>query len=279
MKEILVSGDSFSSKSEIYFRGKYKEALEEIGLDVNNPFDFQGNDIRQYLPKYDCWVDLLNNEIKTPIKNLSRTGDCNFQICKKASDYIIKNYKNISFCIIALSEWTRLENGREAPQENLQISDSGELKLVIMKTLRYIHELQLLTKKFDIPCVIFNMLTPITKYKKSLANSTSRHAITNIISREIVRNPYFSHIDTKYVIGWPFISNLSGFNFWEEYFHYNQEKLCIGNTVNPNDMIKRIHSEKLMQNAKLHWDWHPNQEGHNLIYEKVIEQLKKFQLI
>lgn len=279
MKEILVSGDSFSSKSEIYFRGKYKESLEEIGLDVNNPYDYDNKDIRRYLPEYDCWVDVLSSELNQPITNLSKSGDCNYQICKKASDYIVKNYKDINFCIIGLSEWTRMENGRGESQENLQISTPRELQIIVYKTFRFIYELQLVAKEFDIPCVIFNMLTPISKYTKTLGNSTSRHAINNIIANEIMHNPYFQHIDTKYIIGYPFISNLNGFNFWEKYFHNNQEEYCIGYTVNPNDLIHKIHSKKLMSNLKLHWDWHPNQEGHNLICEKVIEQLKKFKLI
>jgi len=258
--EIVVSGDSFSAPSdEVYKPKPYLKA----GIKIE--------DLEEPLPNYICWPTLLCKYLEYPIINLSKCGSGNFGVCKRIQDYVIDNHEKIKFCVVALSDWRRLEltsfqMPNTGPVSYFELGNLPKKDIYttnfVYSTLRSIYELQILCKHFQIPCVIFNMLEPVVKDPHSRDLNKAR-----FIS-EVFKNPYFKIIDKEYTIGWPFLKELNGHNFTEKYLYQDRRKYCIGNrqVVYNGSLIKT-------------WDWHPNQAGHQILFEAVKTGLENFKLI
>lgn len=261
MKEIVVSGCSFSDFDYSMFD---EERYIKYGFNPDElPFE---------IPKYDCWPILLGRQLDKKVINLSVTGSGNYAICKRAQDYIINNHKNIDTCIIALTEWHRVEDvflngargGRyvemEAFLKDLEndydkkyfygiFKHNGEMLSVdcetgdkkdiydnqsklIYSTLRSIYELQNLCNKLNVNCVFFQMLKPMNNLVFRSFSSIQQSKTTEKILKSIFSNPYFNFINTEYTIGWPFFTELNGFSFFEKYLT-KEQKNFIGHTMIP----------------------------------------------
>jgi len=85
---------------------------------------------------------------------------------------------------------------------------------------------------------------------------------------EVFDNPYFEMIDKKYIIGWPFFQELNGYTFISKYLFVNKKRYCVGDFI-------QVENGELVS----FFDTHPNQEGHNLIFNFINKELKKFELI
>lgn len=262
MKEIVISGCSFSATSDEVYPKKENE--------------------------YDCWGEILDNKLNYKVTNLSRGGSGNFSICKRAQDYIVKNHNKIEFCIIGLSEWTRIEDSildRSTWADHMLLDRESKWhekyiyahEKLVFSTLRSVYELQDICDRYKIKCVFFQFLHPIFKHinpekffkvinptyekdKETLSEADKekikfvwKRTQTDIL-KSIISNPYFDLIDDSYIIGWPFFDKLGGYNFNEKYFK-----------PDPNKYLLK--------------DSHPNQEGHKLISSIIQEELKKFKLI
>lgn len=252
---IIISGDSFTCNDCDFYP---EQEFIDMGYKIE--------ELKYPLPRYTSWPQLLEKELNTSVINTSRGGMGNYFICKTASDAIVKNHKDIKFCIVALSGWHRMETTRLRYSDSIKnIKSDEDLHIIFNNTFRSLYELQLVCKEFNIPLVFFNMLNPLPFpiYEKKV--------IQNVLNILIKDNYYFKLIDTKYAIGWPFIIFLGGYDFWSKYLSKNKTKFSIGN------MQKLVQQGK--KELKYYYDNHPNQYGHNVIYEKVIEQLKKFKLI
>jgi len=253
--EILVSACSFGVPcEEIYVRKDY----EKYGYRIEDlPFEF---------PNHEHWPKMLEDKLKTKVVNLSISGSGNYSICKRATDYIIKNHKKIKVCIISLSEWWRVEYSitMKRCEESIEqpVHNKKEFyRKSVKNTLRSIYEFQMICDRFKIPYMIFQML-PIYREK------AERRA------PYILEDDYFNLIDKKYCVGWPFTNYLGGYDFYKKHFSKNKLELCVGNMM-------AIRSDRKLQEPYLHkilFDWHPNQKGHELICEKVIEQLMEHKL-
>lgn len=263
MKEILVSGDSFSAYHDRVWNAQY---YEKYGI----PF----SDVGIPLPKYVSWPELLSEKLNKKLISLSIGGVGNFSICKKAQDYIVNNHQKIDLCIIALSGWNRIENtvfkrkssffyskdvqrwDKVKDFEMLVENDlSQKDSYIINNNLRSIYELQEICKKFNVNYVMFQMLKPL-----DVSLSTKKHL------EGILENPYFNMIDDSKIIGWPFFEFLGGYNFYDRYLNGKKE-YAIG------DMI-RVTIDENSKKPKLEpfFDTHPNQQGHNKLLE-VIEKI------
>ena len=264
--KIVVSGDSFTANNH------YPE--EDF---INVGFSIQ--ELKYALPKYTSWPLLLQEKLKTHVINKARSGMGNYYICKSATNAIVENYGEVKLCIVALSSWNRMETTKwdSIPaiklfdyEKNKFIVSDYDLTTIMNNTLRSIYELQLICNHLNIPLVFFNMIMPIPNLRNYLGESKPIEIHKNVF-KFIVENPYFSLIDSKYAIGWPFFDLIGGYNFLQRYILSDKNKYCVG------PMQKLI--ERNTPEFKYYYDHHPNQEGHKLIFEKVIENLEKFKLI
>ena len=247
--EVLVSGCSFTASCEEAY-GAWR--FEKCNLPTEKVF----------FPKYTEWPKLLQEKNNLKVKNISLSGAGNLAICKKAQDYIIENHNKIKLVIVALSAWTRIEDmlynthGMESWQDkNNIISDlSSNDPKIIWFNLRLIYELQMICKQFNIKCVFFQMLE-IANLKKLLNNENAKRDFC----LKLISNPYFE---------------LIGYDFWNKYLRENKDlhisysERAILNSRSGNHHI-----------AKIYNDPHPNQKGHQFIYEKVVEHLNEIQVI
>lgn len=262
--EVLVSGCSFTATCEEAYGAwrfeKYNLPSEKV-----------------YLPKYTEWPKLLQENHNLNVKNISLSGASNLAICKKAQDYIIENHKKIKLVIIALSAWTRIQDllydthGMEAwENKNNIISDldSNDPK-IIWFNLRLIYELQMICKQFNIKCVFFQMLE-IGNLEKLLRDKNAKKEFC----LKLIENPYFELINRECMMGWPFIDDLNGYDFWNKYLRENKD-LQIGYSERA---IAETRSGKYYISRNFN-DPHPNQKGHQLIYEKVVEHLNEIKVI
>jgi hypothetical protein len=267
---IVVSGDSFTAKSSNLYRQIHQ---------------------KYPVPVYKCWPEILQEKLEIQVKNLALSGKGNHYVLKSVVDYLtklhtefdlIKKPNYVKFCIVGLSEWTRLDSidfyntQRKSLNDHMYDGNFYRIETTITNTLRGIYELQLLCEKLNITCVFFQMLSVLpTKLYESKINKffeiesdieySKIRSFENKILKKIIENPYFSLIDKKYMIGWPFHKYLNGYNFFQKYLTPEYqigewEKVSMG----------KVRKEK---------DFHPNQDGHNVICEKVMEQLEKFKLI
>ena len=262
--EVLVSGCSFTASCEEAY-GAWR--FEKCNLPTEKVF----------FPKYTEWPKLLQEKNNLKVKNISLSGAGNLAICKKAQDYIIENHNKIKLVIIALSAWTRIQDmlynthGMEAWQDkNNIISDlSSNDPKIIWFNLRLIYELQMICKQYNIKCVFLQMIE-IANLKKLLDDKNAKRDFC----LKLINNPYFELIDKDLVLGWPFINHLNGYDFWNKYLRENKD-LQIGYSE------RAILDSRSGKNhiAKIYNDPHPNQKGHQLIYEKVVEHLNEIQVI
>lgn len=252
---IVISGDSFTCNDCDFYP---EQELIDMGYKIE--------ELKYPLPKYTSWPQLLEKELNTSVINTSRGGMGNYFICKTASDAIVKNRKDVKLCIVALSGWNRMETTHFRYVDSLKgIKNEEDLHIMFSNTFRSIYELQLVCKEFDIPLVFFNMLNPLPH---RIYETKTMQYVLNLLTDD---NPYFDLIDTRYAIGWPFLNFLGGYDFLSNYILKDKDKYCVG------DMQKLV--EKGKKELKYYFDSHPNQEGHKLIFNKVIEQLKKFKLV
>jgi len=262
--EVLVSGCSFTASCEEAY-GAWR--FEKHNLPTEKVF----------FPKYTEWPKLLQEKNNLKVKNISLSGAGNLAICKKAQDYIIENHNKIKLVIVALSAWTRIEDmlynthGMESWQDkNNIISDlSSNDPKIIWFNLRLIYELQMICKQFNIKCVFFQMLE-IANLKKLLNNENAKRDFC----LKLISNPYFELIDSDFMLGWPFVNHLNGYDIWNKYLRENKD-LQIGYSER---VILDSRSGK-NHIAKKYNDPHPNQKGHQFIYEKVVEHLNEIQVI
>jgi len=275
MSKIVVSGCSFTADCETLERYRETDYIQLLSV-INSRLGNNPITIKHKIPKYNSWPNVLSEQLNREVVNLGIGGAGNFSICKRAQDYIFNNHKDVKICIIALSDWRRLSDTLfRTPAVEQKSFDVYKLNKQITKeqkhffnsdliynTLRSIYELQTVCKKFKIPCVIFQML--------EMVGWNPRIDDIPFLPSYLIKNPYFSLIDNNYLVGWPFIYILSGYSFLTEYILKDSKKYQIG--------IAPLLNKKEMKIEYL-WDSHPNQEGHNLICKKVIEQLKKFKLI
>jgi len=273
MKDIVVCTDSFGVPDyDLFNSDKYKER-----------------------PSYDCWPVLLSRILNQNVVNLSVKGYGNLAICKHTQDYVIKYHENIDFCIVGLTRWERVEDsllnritkkfaGSYIKEKNLNgtyyHSDEkyknpereyfleefkySNKSMLVYSTLRSIYELQKVCEEYNIKCIFISLLNPLPSNPVEGFNLTTIQKILHTI----IKNPYFDLINTQYCIGWPFISLLGGFNIFDKYFRDNTSYL-IGTTI------------KIFDDGKIEkkWDSHPNQRGHNLICEKIINELNNLGII
>lgn len=256
--KVLVSGCSFTATCEHqYGLWRFKQA----GLSTDN--------FILPRPSFKCWAELVSEKINKPVVNIATSGAGNYAICKRAQDYIIENYNKIDFAIIALSGWDRVQDvlhrhyGMMSFPSNDHIMDDLDSKTpkLISSTLRQIYELQLVCKTYDIKCVFFQMLPVLGDHSDTYA-------------RKILENPYFNLIEEKYLLGWPFIDIMGGYSFYQKYL-IDKEALHIGE-------VEKVIVDKntgRSQIAIIRKDPHPNQKGHQLIYEKVIGHLNEIKVI
>ena len=220
-------------------------------------------------PSYQCWPELIGKKLDKSVINLASSGSGNYAICKKAQDYIIENHNEIDFVIIALSGWDRLQDllYRHYGMMSFWVNDHiiEDLKKdkpkLISATLRQIYELQLVCNQYDKKCIFFQMLP-------ALGPDPIEYA------RKILENPYFNLIEEKYLLGWPFIEPIGGSSFWVKYLKGNKQ-LQVGE-------VEKVIQDKNTGHYKIaieRNDPHPNQLGHQVIYEKVMEYLHEIKII
>jgi len=137
---------------------------------------------------------------------------------------------------------------------------NNESKL-IYNTLRAIYELQTICKNLGIKCLFFQFLSPIRETIYDMNINLKKEILNSIIT-----NPYFSMIDKKNTIGFPFLNDLGGYNLFEK-FILDRPEYSIGPVLNPKPGSKPKQLERK-------YDYHPNAEGHKLIAEIIIKELK-----
>ena len=294
MKNIVVCSDSFGDYDyNLFDSKKYSERWKLTK-------EYENNKTMPAIPSYDCWPVLLNKVLNKNIVNLSVKGYGNLAICKQTQDYVIQNYKDIDFCIVGLTRWDRVEDsllnrmGKKGagssyvyskglvkssnlngtyyysdyknPEREYFLEEFNYKKksMLVYSTLRSIYELQKTCEEYNIKCIFISLLNPLPSNPAEGFNLITIHKILNTI----IRNPYFNLINTQYCIGWPFISLLGGFNIFDKYFR-NKPSYLIGETYQIDDKYK----------VKKMWDSHPNQKGHNLICEKIINELNNLGVI
>lgn len=199
MKEILVSGCSFTSK--------------------------------EFTPGVTSWPELLQKDTDLKVVNLGIPGSGNFGICKRATDYIIQSHENIELCVIGLSDWARMEN---TLMQRKNWSDWGHdiftlptsdgirniSTLVVQNTLRAIYELQLVCKHFNIRCIFIAILNPFHSIGRRPKWGTK-------FFDALLSNPYFEIVEKDNLVGWPFFKELGGKNILIDHINRNRKKYCL----------------------------------------------------
>lgn len=292
--EIVVSGDSLSVPCDELFK---KKEYEKFGLDIENlPFEF---------PEYDCWPKLLGQKMNKKVVNLSVKGSGNYSMCKRAQDYIINNHKKVELCIIALSEWTRVEDvmlNRAKEQNHLHyemdipedVKDNLNCKVVEKYNFlndfynqynkQYFYgifrdnpEIKEVDVYKDESKLVYNTLRSIYELQK-ICKELNIKCIFFQMLRPIMWNIYDNSKKTerqilKSILNNSYLDfidlkNLIGWPFFPELGGFNIfEKHLFNKFENVIGPIIQIP----ILNKKI--DYHPNQKGHHLISDLLQKEL------
>lgn len=236
---ILVCGDSFSVPD-------YK-ILEWDLLFKFNKEKAEFNKTKRYI----CWPELLAEHYKVKCKNLSNNGRGADYIVNNITDEITSN-QNYDLVIAAMSPWNRSELRRIPKPFPLEI-----IRIFVDDFLRNLLYLKCVCKEFNIPLIVCQMINPI----QIGFHAGSDKEIKAEFSKAFVNNEISLGIDSSDFIGWPFLTNLGGYDLDKKYL-----------TI--DDRLREIWHLK-SKNFALHDDYHPNQLGHQKLCNVFIKKINE----
>lgn len=272
-KELLVVGDSFcvdlvSMYKEInkqIYKVRTKEGIVDIPIDLSKkPFPI--------------WPDLIAKELDLKLTNLSRCGAGNDYIFAHALDYISKNKKKIEKVIIAWSGWYREDveidiwvnaiNGFPQQTHPPEWSSLADLyphpnKInSINKFFRNVYLIQTVCERFDID---YRMIQSVGIGSVSAAHMINIDQDDTKKAKEILDHEYFDLINYPKFVGWPVMQNLGGFTMIDiiepnNFPNYHPTDLYLNKVENEDGTIGMC-------------DRHPNQEGHKIISDIILNTL------
>jgi len=207
------------------------------------------------------WPEILGEKLNMDVINLGQSGSGNEYIFSSLIDAMANmNREEIGLVIPAWSQCLRRDWIEGNFRLNMTISDKGDLRYHVNKSMRYYYLFQFYCETNSIPYKQLQMIEFIRKgnaRKEKLRQSILDRNLDNDYENgpSYIKNSiYYDKIKSKNFIGYPMKRELGGFPIQDRVTDFRKKEL---------EYIFRLSKE----------DAHPSKIGHEMIAEYLYENI------
>lgn len=264
-KYLIVGGDSFTTDHLMWHN------------ENNKPFYKTVNNVLQHK----TWGYYVGEHLGLETINTGKAGSGNVGIYTRIQDAVLDvGAENVGYVIAGWSKSERLdietemfsrhttENVYTRAWTNRIIDPTADYYWFIRRSLRSFWQLQFLCESHNIPYFQFQMISLFKDYLKLFDmkehdnNPFRREPLRVDILNTLTECEYYERIRNFY--GWPIYDEGNGFTMEDHVLKredgWNNPDLC-------------LHVDPGLINTKNAYDPHPNAKGHQVIGDKIIENL------
>ena len=171
--------------------------------------------------------------------SLGKNGAGQEYIFNSLVEYIIQldDKDRIGLVIPAWSRSPRRDYQVESLWRNNKFTESGDLKYMITRSLRYYYQFQIFCERFNLPYKQIHMLDslrfPINEipdwyaYRAFLPSKNNKNVNQRMIDYTVDQSPFYHKLNEEKFMGWPLIRALGGYALDQHVICVSKEKYRI----------------------------------------------------